>query len=306
MMTGDPPACRPVEGSFHGLPTVGLAGEGAWFEALAGAGPRIVRLGLTGGPNLLAETPDLTWPTRQGPYRPFGGHRLWLAPEASGRHAAPDDAGLALTPLRDGLRLTGAPDPETGCIRSIEIHLDARRPVLRVLHEVRNAGPRPVEAALWAITQLPPGGVAILPQPTAAPGHGTQPNRLVALWPYASWDDPRLIARDGLLAVRGDAGPDFKIGCADHLGWVAWARDGVAVVRRWEPEPGGRYPDLGCSSEVFATRDYTELEVLGPIVGLAEGACATLAETWELRAAATGEPAELRDSLAQPINSPPA
>ena len=55
---GEAPACQPITGDFHGLPTVGLAGEAIWFEALATAGPRIVRVGLTGRANLLAETPE--------------------------------------------------------------------------------------------------------------------------------------------------------------------------------------------------------------------------------------------------------
>ncbi len=297
----DPLACRPLAGTFHGLPTVGLAGAAAWFEALAEDGPRIVRLGLVGGPSLLAETPDVVWPTTAGPYRLWGGHRLWLAPEHAGRNAAPDSGGLGVTSLPDGLLLAGAPDPETACVRTIEVRLDPHRPVLRVRHVVANMGARAIELAPWAITQLPPGGTAILPQPCATPGHATRPDRMVALWPYASWDDPRLTVRDGLLAVRGEAGPEFKAGCAVDAGWAAWVRDGVALVRRWVPVPGAHYPDLGCSAEVFATERYTELEVLGPLVVLEPGDTTALDETWELREVATGELGDLRTALAMPI-----
>ncbi len=173
--------------------------------------------------------------------------------------------------------------------------------MLHLRHEVANAGPEPVELAPWAITQLPPGGTALLPQPAATPGHATRPDRIVALWPYASWDDPRLVVRDGLLALHGTAGPDFKVGCAVEAGWAAWVRDGVAIVRRWVPTAGAAYPDLGCSAEVFATERYTELEVLGPLALLESGDKTCLDETWELREIESGDLGNLRDTLAQPI-----
>jgi len=300
---GEAPACQPITGDFHGLPTVGLAGEAIWFEALATAGPRIVRLGLTGRANLLAETPDVAWPTAHGPYRLHGGHRLWLAPESAGLQAAPDDDGLSIGSAPDGLRLDGAPDPESGLVRSIGVRLDLALPVLHVRHEVHNTGTRRVEAALWAITQLPPGGWVVLPQPVVAAGHGTRPNRLVALWPYTSVEDPRLVLRDGFLAVHGEAGPDLKVGAVVDSGWVAWARDGAALVRRWTPEKR-LHPDLGCNAEVYVTGRYTELEVLGPMVALAPGARAILSETWELRPTVGDDPAGLRKALDLPIPVP--
>ena len=303
---GEAPACQPITGDFHGLPTVGLAGEGIWFEALATAGPRIVRLGVMGGPNLLAETPDVAWPTAHGPYRLHGGHRLWLAPESSGLQGAPDGSGLRVESLPDGLRLLGAPDPETHLVRSIEVRPDPRLPILHVGHQVHNVGTQTFAAAMWAITQLPPGGWVVLPQPVVAAGHGTRPNRLLALWPYTSAEDPRLVLRDGLVAVRGVSGSDLKVGTVVDEGWVAWARDGLALVRRWTPVAGAPYPDLGCNAEAFVTQQYTELEVLGPLVALAPGGRAMLNETWERRPADDLDPARLRQALAPPIPVPSA
>jgi hypothetical protein len=304
---GEAPACQLITGDFHGSPTVGLAGGSVWFEALADAGPRVVRVAMTGEPNLLAETPDVAWPTRDGPYRLYGGHRLWLAPESAGLQSTPDGDGLTVEQFEGGLRLVGPPDANCGCQRSIEIRPDPASAVLHIRHEVRNTGPRTIEAALWAITQLPPGGRAVLPQPAAAPGHGTRPNRLLALWPYSSFEDDRLAMRDGFVAVHGVPGPgDLKVGCAVDAGWVAWARDGVALVRRWSAEPGLAYADLGCNAEVFATDRYTELEVLGPLVTLGAGDRAILSETWELRRVGTDDPSSLCDILATPIETRPA
>ena len=299
---GEAPACQPVRGDFHGLPTVGLASASLWFEALATAGPRIVRLGLRGGPNLLAETPDVAWSTARGPYRLHGGHRLWLAPESAGLQGTPDDQGLRVARDGDaGIRLDGAPEPVSGLVRTIALQPDPTLPILRVEHEVASTGPLAVRIALWAITQLPPGGLVLLPQAIPEAGHATEPNRLLALWPYSSAEDPRCQLRDGYIAVTGDPGPDLKLGCSVQAGWSAWAHDGMALVRRWTPQPELPHPDLGCNAEVFVTDRYTELEILGPMVVLAPGERATLFETWELRAIGEANPASLRAALDLPI-----
>jgi hypothetical protein len=122
------------------------------------------------------------------------------------------------------------------------------------------------------------------------------------LWPYSSWDDPRLRVRDGLVTVDAVAGPDLKVGCLADTGWVAYAREGTAVVRRFEPAAGEPHPDLGCNVETYCGSRYLELEVLGPTRVLAPGASATLRERWEVREIATVDDMVLRDALAQPID----
>lgn len=290
-------------GTYHGLPTLRLANGAAWVEALAGAGPRIVGLGRgVAGPNLLAETPDVAWETPAGTYRLLGGHRLWLAPEAAGLSATPDHDGLAATATPGGgLRLDGARDPGTGLVRSMEVRLVADRPVVEVRHEVHNAGGRRVELAPWAITQLPLGGRAIVPQPRPTTGHETRPERLVVLWPYASPEDARLAVRDGYLAVDGQAGPDLKVGCRADAGWIAWVRDGVALVRRFPAARWVPYPDLGANAEVFVGARYQELEVLGPLAWLAPGDTVSLDERWELRPV---PPAATLDDLVDTLTVP--
>lgn len=293
----------PAPGDFHGRPTLRIANGRIAVEVLAEAGPRIVGLRRAGhAANLLAETPDIGWDTASGRYELFGGHRLWLAPEDPDRVAVPDSDGLTVEPLDGGLRLTGAAEPATGCVRSIEVTIDHGRPALHVFHRVHNGGPRPVELAPWSITQLPLGGRALLPQRRAVPGHQPRPNRNLVLWPYASWDDPRLRIRDGLVAVDAIAGPDLKVGCLADTGWVAYVRAGTALVRRFEPAAGEAHPDLGCNVETYCGSRYLELEVLGPTRVLAPGASATLLERWEVRETATVDDMVLRDALAHPID----
>ena len=295
---------RLTSGEFHGRPTVCLANGALVVEVLAAAGPRIVGLRFDGSAaNLLAETPDIGWQTAFGNYELFGGHRLWFAPEEPGLVAIPDSDGLGVETLVDGLRLSGAAEPSTGCIRSIEVRLDPVLPSMTVLHRLHNGGPRPLELAIWPITQLPLGGLALLPQRRAVAGHRTRPNRNLVLWPYSSWDDPRLHVLDGLVAVDAVAGAELKVGCLDDTGWIAFVRDGTAIVRRFEPEPGEPHPDLGCNVEVYCGASYLELEVLGPIRSLPPGASTTLLEDWEVRSVPNGTAMQVRDALALPIDS---
>ena len=54
-------------------------------------GPRVLGYGFEGGRNVLGEHPDAFVETAWGEFKPWGGHRLWTAPEAKPRSYAPDN-----------------------------------------------------------------------------------------------------------------------------------------------------------------------------------------------------------------------
>ena len=141
---------------------------------------------------------------------------------------------------------------------------------MTVSHELWNGGAWPVELAPWAITQLPLGGVAILPQPTEPiDSDGVMPNRHLVLWPYTRWHDPRLRLGDEHVLI--EARPEssvFKIGYMNHHGWVGYLRAGVLFVKRFEPQPRAWHADLGCNAEVYCSDRFIELETLGPLCRL--------------------------------------
>ena len=287
-----------IEGDYHGRPTRRIESRHLWLEALATAGPRIVRLGVAGSEdNLLAETPTDGWDTPFGRYELFGGHRLWYAPEDPERGAVPDVDGLRLEDGPAGLRLTGRVEAPTGLVRSIAIELAAERPMLRLRHELCNSGTSSIQLAPWSITQLPLGGRVILPQAAARQGHDVRPNRSLVLWPYTSWTDPRLGLHDGGVVVEAVAGPDLKIGYFNDAGWVAYERDGVSLIRRFEPVLGRPHPDLGSNVETYSGSRYLELELLGPLVTLNPNESTVLEEHWEVVAAA-GDGSFRREALA--------
>ena len=274
---------EPVAGNYHGRPTYRLENEHVWLEALALAGPRIVRLGLAGSTeNLLAETPEVSWETPLGRYELLGGHRLWFAPEDPDLVAVPDSHGMVLALDGDGIRMVGPAEPSTGLRRSTSVRLDPAAAAVAIDDELFNIGDHPLEVAPWSITQLPPGGLVRLPQPLAITEHIVHPNRILVLWPYTSWEDKRLEAREGELLVHSAPGPWLKLGSFIEAGWVSYARDGVTFVCRFEPDPAATYPDRGCNVEIYSGEPFLELEVLGPMTVLAPGDTVTLSQRWEL------------------------
>ncbi len=287
---------------FHGLPTHGLDNGHVRLECLAEAGPRIVRLFAAGSDeNLLAELPDIRIETPWGPYFLRGGHRLWHSPEAFPRSYLPDNDGVTLEDLPDGVRVTQPAEPGSGISKSIEVRMAPNQPSVTLTHALRNDGVWPVTLAPWAITQLRLGGVAILPQPTGAlDTAGLLPNRHLVLWPYTRWADPRLQPADDLVLIRADAAlPPCKVGVLNRHGWSGYLIGDTLFIKRFAPHADQPHPDFGCNAEVYCCDRFIEVESLGPLVTLEPGASTAHVETWELHTGMGGadSPDALRTAL---------
>ena len=269
--------------TYYNHPTARLQNDHLILDYLLDAGPRIVRLIPTAlGENLLAETPDATLPSPHGPYRLLGGHRLWHAPETAARTYVPDEGNLRVVPIPEGAILSRE-EPRTGIRSEIEVTLTPEAAGARLVHRLTNAGLWPVELAPWAITQLRPGGTATLPLPGAIDDEGLLPNRLIALWPYSRWDDPRF--RPGEEAIAIDVLPiaaPFKLGYLNRAGWLAYRYNGVTFTKRWTPQPDRPHVDFGCNAEVYASDKNIELETLGPLVRLSPGESVEHVEAWSV------------------------
>jgi len=235
---------------YYSLPTARLENAYLTIDYLTHAGPRIVRLiPRRLGQNLLAETPRQQLDSPYGPFHLWGGHRLWHAPETAARTYIPDDGGLTVAPLPpaaegDGVCLRYM-EPHSGIHKEIRLRLAADAPRVTLTHRLTNLGLWPVELAPWAITQLKTGGTAVLPTPPGDPDD-LLPNRVVALWPYSRWDDPRLRlteAARALLAHRGGhlggGDPAFRR-ASSHSGRLSGAPGHRSGLRRsHRPCPSG-------------------------------------------------------------------
>jgi hypothetical protein len=244
-------------------------------------GPRILSLKFAGGDNLFAELPDATIDCPgSGTIHLLGGHRLWHSPEEPARTYLPDDSPVDIAPVENGFLVTQEVEAKTGLQKSMEIRLKGDVPQVVVIHQLSNQGLWPVTCAPWAITQLKPGGVAILPQ--SRKETGVLPNRLIAFWPYADPTNPNVTWGQNYVLLRAQMASAFKIGFPNPRGWLAYWQKDTLFVKRANYEPQSAYFDFGSSSECYCNDQFIELETLGPIVTIEPGASVTHVETWDL------------------------
>ena len=280
---------------FLGWECVELATAHLTLRVTESLGPRIIYLALPGHKNLLAEVPDFVIPPPVGPYRTLGGHRLWHGPENEKRSYLPDDLEpVEITPIVNGVHVVQDTDA-AGLQKIIDVQIDPDAPRVTVTQSLRNNGLWPVETYPWGLTQVRPGGFAVLPQWTKPlDEHGLIPNRSLVFWTYTRVNDPRLRLGDRYVFVHAD--PDnpasFKIGYENRHGWIGYHIDGTLLVKHVPYRPCCVYPDMGCSNEIYTNNFFLELEAMAPLGILAPGATATLTETWHLFTGIDFEPDE--------------
>lgn len=259
-----------------------LANEAIELVVTTDVGPRVIRAGFTGGPNLFREYEDELGRTGGAEWLPYGGHRLWHAPEVEPRTYAPDNDPVEHT--WDGTALVVSKhEPENRVERRLSLTLDPAAARVRVVHTIVNRGPWEIELAPWALSVMAQGGRAIVPhEEHVAHPDALHPARPVVLWHYTEMADPRWTWGNRYLVLRQDpdAGSPQKAGVLNTRGWAAYVVDGQAFIKLYGAVPGARYPDMGCNTEVFTNAGMLELETLGPLTRLEPGAGVDHTETW--------------------------
>jgi hypothetical protein len=248
-------------------------------------GPRILHYGLVGGENMLGECADDKTETELGEFRPYGGHRLWTAPEAMPRSYAPDNDPVEFEFRNErAIRLVPPVEKWAGVQKELEVELDGKgNATLR--HRVTNLNAWRVEMAAWGLTIMRGGGVAIIPQEAYAPHPEILlPVRSLALWSYTDMSDPRLSFGRELILVRTDerATAPQKIGVTNKRGWAGYLSGQTLFVKRFDYTEGASYPDDGCNTEVFTAGSFIELESLSPLKQLERGETIEHIERWQL------------------------
>lgn len=246
------------------------------------AGPRVISYRPEGHPNLFADLPDASIDHPAiGRYWFIGGHRLWRAPEVPEVTYQTDDQPVEVEQNGSRLTLLGGRDSD-GIAK--EISLEQRGDLTIVDHKLLHEGSQPVRTAAWAITQLRPGGVAILPQDTNGDLGDLLPDRTLTLWPYTDLNDPGVIlgSRDLRISVD-DASAKWKVGLANRDGWLAYVVDGTGFVKWSQPHDNtGTYPHLGSSVECYRDHRFLELESLSPMRELEPGDEIAHREVWTM------------------------
>lgn len=280
---------------FMNLECVQLKNDAVELLITQSVGPRIIRLGFSGGDNLLAELPEVALDCPgSGQMHVYGGHRLWHSPEVKARTYLPDDDPVSITPVAAGVQVVQPTEAKTGIRKSMRVTLPDNSATVVIDHTLKNEGLWPVELAPWGITQVKPGGVGILPQAVGnADPDGVLANRRLALWPYTDVQSSHIQWGNHFIFIHANMQQDaLKVGFPNPAGWLAYYVDGTLFVKQANYLAGAEYPDFGSSTECYCRREFIELETLGPLVSLAPGEETTHRETWRLFAGVEFSPAE--------------
>ena len=273
--------------SYLGLPNCyRLSNETVELIVATDIGPRILGYNFVGRQNVLGACPEVSRTTPWGEWKPWGGHRLWIAPEEMPRSYVPDNSPVEI--VRDDLhsiRLIGKVEEPTGLQKEMDLLLANQGSGLQVTHRITNRSSSHVEASLWALTIMRGGGVAIVPQEPFNPfPEVLQPVRPLALWSYTDLSDRRFeITGSYIRLSSNDSMPEAqKFGVGNRLGWCGYLNDGVLFRKHFPFEPDAVYPDFGCNNEVFTAGSFMEVESLSPLHRLQPSESAEHVERWEL------------------------
>ena len=173
--------------------------------------------------------------TAFGEWKPWGGHRLWTAPEEMPRSYSPDNSPIEAVIDGATVRLAQPVEPQTGILKEMTVTLASTGTAVTIGHRLTNKGQWTIELAPWALTILNPGGAVILPQePYRSHDEALLPVRQVTLWAYTDLSDPRWQMGPKFLRLKPDPSRtgSQKIGIANHQNWAGYLRHGTLFIKR--------------------------------------------------------------------------
>ena len=214
----------------------------------------------------------------------MGGHRFWVSPEEYPLTYYPDNDEVDYNISGNVFTFTPPVQKVTGWQTSIEITFDENEAKATVKHILTNKPADTKEGSIWALSVTAAGGRVF--QEMAKEDTGLLANRTLMLWPYSKISDERFYIDDRYIAVAQDrkATTNFKIGTNNTSGSVICLNNGTVFKKEYVHVPGGKYPDNGCSTEVFSSDFILEMETLSPIYTLKSGESCEHTEMWSLTA----------------------
>ena len=250
-------------------------------------GPRVLRYGFCAAENMLGEYPGLSTPTALGDWKPWGGHRLWVAPEEMPQSYAPDNSPIRFDILGEhGIRLM-QPTDQAGFEKEIIVELAETGTQVSLRHRLTNRNRSTLRVAPWAITIVRGGGVTLIPlEPFRSHDDCLVPAQSIVLWYFTDLTDSRITLGRNFLRLRTDkdrAEPQ-KFGAANRQGWCGYHHKAsrTLLIKTFSYHHQATYPDFGANVETYTAGDYMEVETLGPLQDLQPGAATEHTERWHL------------------------
>ena len=254
----------------------------------AAFGPRVLFYGLDGGENVFGWHPEAAVNTELGTWKPYGGHRLWMAPENMPLSYTPDNEPIEHEVASQfSVTLTGLTDSNTKLQKVMTVTLEQTGSGVTVDHRIKNSSSEPMELSAWALTIMRPGGVVVIPnEPFRSYGPGNLlPVRSIAQWSYTDLADPRWsLGKDAIrLRVDENIHSQQKIGVLNKQGWVAYELGDLVFTKHSSYIEGVIYPDLNSNFEVYTDGGFVEIESLSPLKTIEAGGRIKHRESWGLK-----------------------
>jgi hypothetical protein len=256
--------------------------------ATSDVGPRIIHYGFVGARNMFAVFEQQAGKTGEAYWQIRGGHRLWIAPELIPDTYALDNKPVQAKVEGDTLTLTAEVEPETGLRKTMSVKMTGDE--ITITHEIENCGSTSKRFALWALSAMAPGGVAIAPfPPRASHEEVLLPTNPLTMWAYTDFSDPRwhLTKTHLMLSCDESATTPQKAGLFNPQTSCDYVLGSTVFRKRCSCDPNAGYPDFHCSLELFTNHEFLEVETLGALQDVTPGERAIHVEQWSLHHAET-------------------
>lgn len=255
-------------------------------------GPRILRYGFIGGPNILNDNSQNFAPTNDAEYREYfgedktfffyGGHRLWTSPEYYPEMYYPDNDPVEYELLPNGVLLTPPPQRKNRIQMSIRITMADKGTDVEIEHTITNKGERVKEFAAWALSICDQGGTEIIPLNTNKVR--LLPNAKMVIWPYTDLRTETLYLGKKYATIRQPEKGAVKLGFDLKDGKVYYVLKDSVFIKKYDPNyPAGNYPDGGVSYETYSCNKFTEIETLSELKKISTDKSIVHTENWSLR-----------------------
>ena len=228
-------------------------------------GPRILSLKYGNGNNLLYE--DATG-FGVGEWRLYGGHRFTIAPETESSYY-PDNEVCSVNTTEETV-IIAAPLRTDGLRLSIKVSEASKGRGFELHHILENHGNTTWTGALWAITCVPRSSYV----------EASCSTNNIHYWPGT--DSANWLVSEGFMYVRPG---DFrgKTGWHESQGWLSAKGAGAKlIIHHHEETAAADCVDDGCNLEIFACKDWIELETLGKRLTVPPGGSAQHLQHWLL------------------------
>ncbi len=271
-------------------------------------GPRIIRYALPGGENFMFEDVNAEIVEQSAAFdshfypgaywRTYGGHRIWLTPEAKPDTYYPDNDPCTYTVNGNVITVTPPAQKASQVAERLVLTVPESGTSVVVRAEATNLADHPQTFGVWQISVMCPNGLAVVPQTLR--DTGLLHNRRMSLWPYCEMNDARVYWGKTLFTLRQDPSADrpFKVGTSNERGFAAYLCHNAMFVKRLPFYADVPYPDDGCNFETYTNPQILELESLGKLAPVAPGDTVSSEEIWSLTPNVTAPDASDEAALA--------